>query len=80
MINKSNFSGHNFERFFVKIFEAIENILSVGTVDDCPVKYFFSILERIGNNLSWSDHHINVQSFLSILGLSRYNFSSYISL
>ena len=39
-INKSNFSGHNFERFFVKIFGAIENILSAGTEDDCPVKHF----------------------------------------
>ena len=39
-INKSNFSGHNFKRFFVKIFGAIENILSAGTEDDCPVKYF----------------------------------------
>ena len=74
-INNSNFSVHNFECFFVKIFGAIENILSVGTDDDCPVKYFFAILERIGNSLSWSDHHINVQSFRSILGLYRYNFS-----
>ena len=39
-INKSNFSGHNFERFFVKICGAIENILSAGTEDDSPVKYF----------------------------------------
>ena len=39
-INKSNFYGNNFERFFVKIFGAIENILSEGTEDDCPVKYF----------------------------------------
>ena len=33
-INKSNFSGHNFERFFIKIFGAIENILSAGTEDE----------------------------------------------
>ena len=39
-INKSNFSRHNCERFFVKIFGTIEYILSAGTVDDCPVKYF----------------------------------------
>ena len=58
-INKSNFSGHPFENLFVKIFEAIENILSAGTEDDCPVKYLFAILERIGNSLSWSDYHIN---------------------
>ena len=51
-INKSNFAGHDFERFFVKIFKAIENILSAGTEDDCPVKYFFAILEKIGNSLS----------------------------
>ena len=60
-INKSDFSGHNFENVVVKIFEAIENILSAGTEDDCPVKYFFAILERIGNSLLWSDHHINGQ-------------------
>ena len=36
-INKSNFSGHNFEHFVVNIFGAIENI---GTDDECPVKYF----------------------------------------
>ena len=45
-INKSNFSVHNFECFFVKIFGAIENILSAGTDDDCPVKYFL---------LSWKE-------------------------
>ena len=39
-INKSNFSVHNCEGFFVKIFGAIENILSAGNDDDCPVKYF----------------------------------------
>ena len=39
-INKSNFSGHNCERFFVKICGTIEYILSAGTDDDCPVKYF----------------------------------------
>ena len=39
-INKSNFSGDNYERFFVKIFGTIEYILSAGTDDDCPVKYF----------------------------------------
>ena len=33
-INKSNFSGHNCEHFFVYIFGAIENILSAGTDDD----------------------------------------------
>ena len=73
-------TGHKFERFIVKIFGAIENILSAGTEDDCPVKYFFAIFERIINSLSWSDHHINGQSFWSILGLYRYNFSSSISL
>ena len=61
IINKSNFSGHNFNHYFVKIFEAIEYILSAGTEDDCLFKYFFAILERIGNSLSWSDHHINGQ-------------------
>ena len=39
-INKSNFSGHHFVSFFCKIFGAIDNILSAGTEDDCPVKYF----------------------------------------
>ena len=47
-INKSNFSGHNFERFFVKIFGAIENILSAGTEDDCPVKHF--LRRNLGKN------------------------------
>ena len=46
-INKSNFSGHNFERFFVKIFGAIENILSAGTDDDCPVKYFLQYWKEL---------------------------------
>ena len=40
-INKFNFSGHNCERFFVKIFGTIEYILSAGTDDECQVKYFF---------------------------------------
>ena len=45
-INKSNFSGHKFERFTVKIFGAIENILSAGTEDDGPVKYYFCNLGK----------------------------------
>ena len=56
-INKSNFSGHNCERFFVKIFGAIEYILSAGTDDDCPVKYFCN-LGKNWKYLSWLDHHI----------------------
>ena len=39
-------TGHKFERFIVKIFGAIENILSAGTEDDCPVKYFFCNLAK----------------------------------
>ena len=46
-INKSNLSGHHFEHVFVKIFGAIENILSAGTEDDCPVKYVFQSWKKL---------------------------------
>ena len=39
-INKSNFSGHNFESFFVKIFGAIENILSAGQMMTVQLNIF----------------------------------------
>ena len=61
-INKYNFSGHNCERFFVKIFGAIENILSVGTDDDCPVKYFLQSWKELeilyrGQTTTLIDNH-----------------------
>ena len=42
-INKSNFSGHNCERFFVKIFGTIEYNISAETDDDCPVNIFCNL-------------------------------------
>ena len=48
-INKSNFSGHNCERFFIKIFGAIENILTAGTNDDCQLNIFCNL----GKNLKF---------------------------
>ena len=61
-INKSNFSGHKCERFFVKIFGAIENILSAGTDDDCPVKYFLQSWKELeipyrGQTTTLMDNH-----------------------
>ena len=52
-INKSNISGHNFH-----LFGAIENILSAGTDDDSPVKYFLQ---------SWKELEIPYRSHTSIL-------------
>ena len=62
MINKSNLSVHKFERFFVKIFGDIENILSAGIDYDCPVKYFLQSWKELeipyrGQTTTLMDNH-----------------------
>ena len=85
-INKSNFSGHNCERFFVKICGTIEYILSAGTDDDCPVKYFLQSLKELeilyrGQTTTLMDNHSGQFSvYTDIISVHLFHYTIEISL